>query len=49
MGSEIMQCWVNVPATGGNDDKINPPVADHYSISGANSEAPKKLYIISRL
>jgi hypothetical protein len=22
MGSGIMQCWINVPATGGIDDKI---------------------------
>jgi hypothetical protein len=22
MGSEIMQCWINDPATGGIDDKI---------------------------
>ncbi len=51
-----MQCWINGPATGGIDDKIkmvnillNPPAADHYSISGANSEDPKNLYILSRL
>ena len=53
MGSGMMQCWINGPATGGIDDKIKmvnillirlrltiiPPF--HYSISGANSEAPK--------
>ena len=39
MGSGIMQCWINGPATGGIDDKIkmaaillNPPAADHHSI-----------------
>jgi hypothetical protein len=57
MGSGIMQCWSNGPATGGIDDKIkianilletNIP-AFHYSIFGANSEAPKNLYILSRL
>jgi hypothetical protein len=60
MGSGIMQCWINGPATGGIDDKIKmaifflktqysrfPPF--HYSISGAISEAPKYLYILSRL
>jgi len=49
MGYGVMQCWINGPAPGGIDDKINPPAADHYSISGANSEAPKNLYILSRL
>ena len=55
-----MQCWINGPATGGIDDKIKmvniilirlrrtiiPPF--HYSISKANSEAPKNLHILSR-
>ena len=36
-------------ATNGIDDEINPPAADHYSIFGANSEAPENLYILSRL
>jgi len=52
-----MQCWTNGPTTGGIDDKIkmvnillktNIP-SFHYSISGANSEAPKNAYILSRL
>ena len=52
-----MKCWVNGPATGGIDDKIkiaiillktNIPVF-HYSIFGANSEAPNNLHILSRL
>jgi hypothetical protein len=60
MGYGIMQCWINGPATGGIEDKIKmaiillknqyssvPPF--HYSIFGANSEAPKYLYILSRL
>ncbi len=57
-GSErIMQCWINCPATSGIDDRIkmanilyktNIPLF-HHSISGANSEAPKNLYILSRL
>jgi hypothetical protein len=55
-----MQYWINGPATSGVDDKIKmvnipfenqysivPPF--HYSISGANSEAPKNSYILSRL
>lgn len=56
-----MQRWINGPATGGIDDKIKmanillirlrrtivPPF--HYSIFGANSEAPKNLYVLSRL
>jgi hypothetical protein len=55
-----MQCWINGPV-GGIDDKIkmanillirlrrtNVPQF-HYSIFGANSEAPKNLYILSRL
>jgi hypothetical protein len=37
-----MQCWINDPATGGIDDKINPPAADHYSIPRTNSEDQKK-------
>jgi len=37
-----MHCWIDDSATGGSDDKINPPAADHYSIIGANSEVPKK-------
>jgi hypothetical protein len=57
MGSGIMQCWINGPATGGIDDKIKMAIillktnipAFHYSIFGANSEAPKYLYILSRL
>jgi hypothetical protein len=57
MGSGIMKCWNNGPATGGIDDKImmvnillktNIPSFRH-SIFGANSEAPKNLYILSRL
>jgi len=60
MGSGIMQCWINGPATGGIDDKVNMvnillttnistiPVFP-YSISGANSDASKNLYIISGL
>ncbi len=44
MGFGIMQCWINGPATGGIDDKINPPSADHYSIFGANSIAKIYLY-----
>jgi hypothetical protein len=39
MGSGIMQCWINGPATGGVNDKIkmantlmNPPAADHNTI-----------------
>ncbi len=44
-----MQCWIKGLAMDGIDDKINPPAADHYSIFGANSEAPKNLYILSRL
>ena len=72
MGSGIMKCWNNGPATGGIDDKIKmvnillktnipsfspkrrryptsrrPPL--HYPIPGVNSEAPKNLYILSRL
>ena len=57
MGSGIMQCWINGPATDGIDDKIKmanillktniPPF--HYSISGANSEVPKNIYVLSRL
>ena len=57
-GSErIMQCWINGPATDGIDDKIKmanillktniPPF--YYSISGANSEVPKNIYVLSRL
>jgi len=42
-----MQYWINDPAVGGLDDKINPPAADHYSISGANSEAQKIIFILS--
>ncbi len=57
MDSGIMQCWINGPATGGIDDKIKMAnillktdiPSFHYSIFGANSEAPKNLYIISRL
>jgi hypothetical protein len=49
-GSErIIQCWINGSANGGIDDKINPPAAHHYSISGVNSESSKNIYIISRL
>ncbi len=55
-----MQCWINGPATGGIDDKIkmanillktNIPSFHHSIIPfpGANSEAPKNLYILSRL
>jgi len=59
MGSGIMQCWVNGPATGGIGDKIkmayilfetNIP-AFHHSIipfSGRNQK-PKNLYVISGL
>ena len=57
-GSErIRQCWINGPAVGGIEDiikiaiiflKTNIPSL-HYSIFGANSEAPKNLYILSRL
>jgi len=61
MGSGIAQSWIIGPATGGIDDKIKmanillirlrrtivPPF--HYSIFGANSEAPKNLYVLSRL
>jgi hypothetical protein len=60
MGSGIMQFWVNGSAKGGIDDKIkrtnillktNIPSFHHSIIPfpGANSEAPKNLYIISRL
>jgi hypothetical protein len=57
MGSGIMQCWINGPATSGIDDKIKMAIvllktnipAFHYSIFGVNSEAPKDLYILSRL
>ena len=41
-----MQYWINGPATDGIGDKINPPVADHYSIFGVNSKA-KKISILS--
>jgi len=52
-----MQCWINGPATGGIDDKIkmvnillktNIPSFHHSIIPfpGANSEAPKNLYIL---
>jgi hypothetical protein len=44
-----MQSWINGPATGGIDEKINPPAADHYSISGKNSKAPENPYILSGL
>ena len=52
-----MHCWINGPATGGIDDKIKMAIillktnipTFHYSIFGANSEAPKYLYILSRL
>jgi hypothetical protein len=57
MGSGIMQCWINGPATGGIDDKIKLAIillktsipAFHHSIFGVNSEDPKNLYILSRL
>jgi hypothetical protein len=49
MGSGIMQYWINGAAIGGVDDKINPPAADHYSVSGENLEIPKNLYIFSML
>jgi len=54
MGSGIMQCWINGPAIGGIGEKIkmasihlktNIPLF-HFR---ANSEAPKNLYILSRL
>jgi hypothetical protein len=58
MGSGMMQCWINGPATGGSDDKIKMANIHlknqysivppfHYSIFGANSEVPKNLYILS--
>ena len=57
MGSGIMQCWINGPATGGIDDKIKMAIilfktnipAFHHSIFGANSKVPKNLYILSTL
>ena len=61
MGFGMMQCCINGPATGGMDDKIKMvnilfirlrrtiiPLFQ-YSISGANSEAPKDIDILSRL
>jgi hypothetical protein len=57
MGSGMMQCWINDPATGGIDDKLKmvnillktiiPPF--YYSISGENSETLKNLNILSWL
>jgi hypothetical protein len=60
MGFGMMQCCINGPATGGMDDKIKMvnillirlrrtiiPLFQ-YSISGANSEAPKDIDILSR-
>jgi len=56
-----MQCWINVPATDGIDDKIKMAYIllirlrrtsvppFHYSIFGANSKAQKNLYMISRV
>jgi hypothetical protein len=58
MGSGMMQCWINGPATGGSDDKIkmvNILLKNqysivppfHYSIFRANSEGQKNFDSLS--
>ena len=57
MGSGIMQCWINGPATGGIDDKIKMAIillktnipAFHHSIIPFPGQIrkPQKTYIFS--
>ena len=59
MGSGMMQCWINGPATGGSDDKIKMEnihlirlrrtIIPLFHFRGQIRKSRKNLYILSRL
>jgi hypothetical protein len=61
MGSGIMQCWINGPATGGIDDKIkmaiilfelfwpNPLIFDHFLLSDLLNFPSSQLRYVPRI